>query len=142
MPRPLPPGPAARAGRARPDAARHDRRPALRVATSFLRGSALLYTERHGPASSDRRHRKPEVAVRYRVIGYCSFMSPESLRLSKSRYLSGLQCHKQLWWRVHEPEAPELTPTPGQENPFSQRGDVGERAPGLRPRGALRDVAL
>src|SRR5437879_846004 len=32
-------------------------------------------------------------------------MSPEPLRLSKSRYLSGLQCHKQLWWRVHRPDA-------------------------------------
>jgi hypothetical protein len=30
-----------------------------------------------------------------------------SLRLSKSRFVSGLQCPKMLWWRVHEPEAPE-----------------------------------
>src|SRR5664280_690045 len=29
-------------------------------------------------------------------------------RLSKSRYMSGLQCPKMLWWRVHEPDAPEL----------------------------------
>src|SRR2546422_1996306 len=67
-------------------------------------------------------------------------MSPESLRLSKSRYLSGLQCHKQLWWRVHEPEAPELTPTPGQQNLFSQGQDVGERARGHIPGGELIDV--
>src|SRR3989441_3280728 len=67
-------------------------------------------------------------------------MSLESLRLSKSRYLSGLQCHKQLWWRVHEPEAPELTPTPGQQNLFSQGQDVGERARGRIPGGELIDV--
>src|SRR6266508_5786704 len=29
-------------------------------------------------------------------------------RLSKSRFASGLQCHKKLWWEVHEPDAPEL----------------------------------
>ena len=32
-------------------------------------------------------------------------------RLSKSRYLHGLQCLKQLWWRVHEPDAYELVPS-------------------------------
>src|SRR5439155_1147219 len=37
-------------------------------------------------------------------------MPGEPSRLSKSRYLAGLQCHKQLWSRVHEPEAPELLP--------------------------------
>jgi len=28
--------------------------------------------------------------------------------LSKSRVMAGLQCHKLLWWMVHEPAAPEL----------------------------------
>ena len=67
-------------------------------------------------------------------------MPSESLRLSKSRYLSGLQCHKQLWWRVHEPEAPELSPTPGQQNLFAQGRQVGERARGHVPGGELIDV--
>src|SRR5438309_2156878 len=31
-------------------------------------------------------------------------------RLSKSRFTSGLQCHKKLWWEVHEPNAVELQP--------------------------------
>src|SRR6266545_4954607 len=31
-------------------------------------------------------------------------------RLSKSRFTSGLQCHKKLWWEVHEPDALELQP--------------------------------
>jgi len=67
-------------------------------------------------------------------------MPPASSRLSKSRYLSGLQCHKQLWWRVHEPEAPELSPTPGQQNLFAQGREVGERARGHVPGGELIDL--
>src|SRR6266513_446874 len=61
-------------------------------------------------------------------------------RLSKSRYLSGLQCHKQLWWRVHEPGAPELSPTLGQQNLFAQGRDVGERAREHVPGGELIDL--
>src|SRR2546423_11497609 len=61
-------------------------------------------------------------------------------RLSKSRYLSGLQCHKQLWWRVHEPDAPELSPTLGQQNLFAQGRDVGERAREHVPGGELIDL--
>ena len=67
-------------------------------------------------------------------------MPSESSRLSKSRYLSGLQCHKQLWWRVHEPEAPELSPTPGQQNLFAQGREVGERARDHVPGGELIDL--
>src|SRR5438552_6595404 len=67
-------------------------------------------------------------------------MPSEPARLSKSRYLSGLQCHKQLWWRVHEPEAPELSPTPGQQNLFAQGREVGERARGHVPGGELIDL--
>src|SRR5690242_21042285 len=55
-------------------------------------------------------------------------MGSKPQRLSKFRYLNGLQCHKQLWWRVHDPEAPELSPTPGQQNLFAQGKEVGERA--------------
>jgi len=62
------------------------------------------------------------------------------LRLSKSRYLHGLQCHKRLWWRVHDPEAPELTPTRGQQNLFAQGKEVGERARGQVPGGQLIDL--
>ena len=58
-------------------------------------------------------------------------------RLSKSRYLNGLQCHKQLWWRVHDHDAPELVPTPGQQNLFAQGRAVGERARTYVPGGEL-----
>ena len=67
-------------------------------------------------------------------------MPSESVRLSKSRYLAGLQCHKQLWWRVHDPEAPELSPTPGQQNLFAQGREVGERARDHVPGGELIDL--
>ena len=67
-------------------------------------------------------------------------MPSKPLRLSKSRYLSGLQCHKQLWWRVHEPEAPELVATPGQENLFAQGKEVGARARAQVPGGELIDL--
>jgi Domain of unknown function(DUF2779) len=69
-------------------------------------------------------------------------MPASVLRLSKSRYVAGLQCHKQLWWRVHEPEAPELTLTPGQQNLLAQGREVGERARGYVPGGVLIELPV
>ncbi|MGB8932183.1 MAG: DUF2779 domain-containing protein [Anaeromyxobacteraceae bacterium] len=51
-----------------------------------------------------------------------------SLTLSKSRFCYGLQCLKQLWWRVHEPDAPELKPDASLQAIFSQGHSVGELA--------------
>jgi predicted RecB family nuclease len=62
------------------------------------------------------------------------------LKLSKSRYVAGLQCHKQLWWRVHDPDAAELSPTPALRNLFAQGLAVGERARQYVPGGALIDL--
>src|SRR5881275_285749 len=67
-------------------------------------------------------------------------MPSEPERLSKSRYLCGLQCHKQLWWRVHEPEASELALSPGQQNLFAQGREVGEHARGHVPGGEFIDL--
>ncbi|HTR22307.1 MAG TPA: DUF2779 domain-containing protein [Gemmatimonadales bacterium] len=61
---------------------------------------------------------------------------PDS-RLSKSRFLAGLQCHKQLWWEVHESEAPELEPDPGLEVLFLQGRLVEAAAHERFPGGAL-----
>src|SRR2546429_799584 len=61
-------------------------------------------------------------------------------RLSKSRYLAGLQCHKQLWWRVHEPDAPELVPDVALRNRFAQGAEVDQRARGYVPGGELIDL--
>lgn len=48
--------------------------------------------------------------------------------LSKSKFCNGLQCLKQLWWRVHEPKARELQ-TPDELQVVFDRGHlVGERA--------------
>src|SRR5207302_3064862 len=69
-------------------------------------------------------------------------MSAAPPRLSKSRYLSGLQCHKQLWWRVHEPEAPELAPSPGRQNLLAQGREVGERARQDVPGGEWIDLPV
>jgi predicted RecB family nuclease len=55
-------------------------------------------------------------------------MTRAPYRLSKSRFLAGLQCHKQLWWRVHEPDAPELVPDAGLRNLLNQGTEVGRKA--------------
>ncbi len=39
--------------------------------------------------------------------------------------MAGLQCHKQLWWKVHEPKAPELIAARPLQNRFDQAKDVG-----------------
>ncbi|OLD96863.1 MAG: hypothetical protein AUG79_01565 [Gemmatimonadetes bacterium 13_1_20CM_4_69_16] len=67
-------------------------------------------------------------------------MTPESPRLSKSRILSGLQCHKQLWWRVHEPDAPELVPDAALRNLLDQGSEVGRKAREYVPGGVLVDL--
>lgn len=61
-------------------------------------------------------------------------------RLSKSRFLSGLQCPKKLWWEVHEPDAPELTPDAGLQSIFDRGTRVGEAARAFVPGGVLIDL--
>jgi len=51
-----------------------------------------------------------------------------SLHLSKSRFVAGVQCHKLLWWRVHEPDAVELQPDKVLLDRFDQGRQVGELA--------------
>jgi hypothetical protein len=65
-------------------------------------------------------------------------MSP-ACRLSKSRFTAGLQCHKLLWWRVHEPNAPELTPDAQTQAIFDQGTNVGALARTHVPGGTLID---
>jgi len=55
-------------------------------------------------------------------------MPPPLPRLSKSRFTSGLQCHKKLWWTVHEPDAKELQPDTVLQDLFDQARQVGEAA--------------
>ncbi len=63
-----------------------------------------------------------------------------SLGLSKSRVMAGLQCHKLLWWRVHEPEAPELQFDASVQAVFDRGTRVGQVARGYVPGGLLIDL--
>lgn len=65
---------------------------------------------------------------------------PPLTPLSKTRFLNGLQCYKQLWWRAHEPAAPELDPGPGLKNRYRQGLEVGERARSYVPGGELIEL--
>ncbi len=60
-----------------------------------------------------------------------------STQLSKSRFCYGLQCLKQLWWRVHEPKAPELAAPPSLQAVFDRGHRVGELAQAEFPGGVL-----
>jgi hypothetical protein len=60
--------------------------------------------------------------------------------LSKSRFTTGLQCHRLLWWTVNEPDAPELTTTPDTQAIFDQGTHVGEVAREYIPGGQLIDL--
>ncbi|MGH9364297.1 MAG: DUF2779 domain-containing protein [Thermoanaerobaculia bacterium] len=60
-------------------------------------------------------------------------------RLSKSRYVSGLQCPKMLWWMVHEPDAPELAVSDELQVIFDRGQRVGELARTYVPGGVLID---
>ena len=60
--------------------------------------------------------------------------------LSKSRFCAGLQCHRQLWWRTHEPQAPELAPGPALQAVFDQGTEVGALARTYVPGGVLVDA--
>ncbi len=67
-------------------------------------------------------------------------MTTKAARLSKSRFTSGLQCHKKLWWEVHEPDAVELQPDKVLQDLFDQGRQVGEAARARYPGGVLIDL--
>lgn len=53
--------------------------------------------------------------------------------------MAGLQCHKRLWWTVHEPGAPELQPDEALQAVFDEGTHVGEVARTYVPGGVLID---
>jgi predicted RecB family nuclease len=67
-------------------------------------------------------------------------MAKSPPRLSKSRFTSGLQCHKKLWWEVHDRDAPELQPDKVLQDLFDQGRLVGEAARARHPGGVLIDL--
>lgn len=66
--------------------------------------------------------------------------SPRPTGLSKSRFVTGRQCHKLLWWTVHEPDAVELQPDKVLQDLFDQGRQVGEAARTRYPGGVLIDL--
>jgi predicted RecB family nuclease len=62
------------------------------------------------------------------------------MRLSKSRFVAGRQCHKLLWWKVHEPDAKELQPDKVLQDRFDQGSHVGRLAREQFPGGMLIDL--
>lgn len=60
--------------------------------------------------------------------------------LSKSRFVAGWQCHKQLWLRVHQQDAPELQVDVVLQDRFDQGAEVGALARGAFPGGVLIDL--
>ena len=67
-------------------------------------------------------------------------MPNTATRLSKSRFVTGCQCHKLLWWTVHEPGAKELEPDKVLQDLFDQGRLVGEAARARYPGGVLIDL--
>src|SRR5438034_5232536 len=67
-------------------------------------------------------------------------MTTKAARLSKSRFVTGCQCHKLLWWTVHEPGALELQPDKVLQDLFDQGRRVREARRAGYPGGALTDL--
>ena len=61
-------------------------------------------------------------------------------RLSKSRFVAGTQCHKLLWWKVHEPGAVELQPDKVLQDRFDQGRQVEDIARARFAGGVLIDL--
>ena len=58
-------------------------------------------------------------------------------QLTKSLFTAGNQCHKLLWWRVHEPLAVELQPGVVLQDRFDQGNHVGALARDRFPGGVF-----
>jgi predicted RecB family nuclease len=64
-------------------------------------------------------------------------MTTTSPLLTKTKFCTGLQCHKLLYWTVHDSKAPELVPGPAQRYIFAVGHRVGELATTYFPGGVL-----
>ena len=62
--------------------------------------------------------------------------SQPNLYLSKSLYMTGLQCHKALWLHKYQPELKDEI-SPEQESMFDFGAEVGRYAQELFPGGVL-----
>jgi hypothetical protein len=64
----------------------------------------------------------------------------DEMRLSKSRYTAGLQCHKRLYLQVHQPEF-AAPPSEGAQARFDQGIEVGRLAREMFEQGVLVEAA-
>ncbi len=64
---------------------------------------------------------------------------PERARLTKTLFVAGVQCHRKLWWQVHEPTAVELQPDIVLQDLFDQGTHVGALARTRYAGGVLLD---
>ena len=58
-------------------------------------------------------------------------------RLTKSTFVTGVQCPNLLWWETHEPDSPELCPTPDDHYKMEQGTRVATVAREHVPGGVL-----
>ena len=63
------------------------------------------------------------------------------MNLSKTKFCTGLQCHKLLYWTIHERGAPELVPDRALQYRFDTGHEVGERACTLFSGGVFIDAS-
>ncbi|PTL35930.1 hypothetical protein CLG94_07085 [Candidatus Methylomirabilis limnetica] len=126
-----------RSGRLRPA----DR---LTVVASNVYGGFWLAPTENGPTQTaaarwDGSARDPKIvlieAIRWLTQTHTSVRPV--IRISKSQYISGLQCRKLLWWMVHEPESPELAVGEELQVIFERGRRVGELARTCVPGGVL-----
>ncbi len=74
------------------------------------------------------------------ALPYAQSMRSNPIGLSKSRVMAGLQCHKRLWWAVHEPAAPELEFDATVQAAFDRGTRVGLVAREYVPGGVTIDL--
>jgi hypothetical protein len=63
------------------------------------------------------------------------------MQLSKKSYLAGAQCHRRLWWQLHDPAAYELRETPAVRHLLREGSRVGAYARTFFPDGLLIERA-
>ena len=86
-----------------------------------------------------RRRSNSEVPLGSREASLKGLEPRRTFGLSKSRVMAGRQCHKLLWWMVHEPGALELQLDDLGAAVMEQGTRVGELARTYVPGGFLVD---
>src|SRR6188768_276492 len=106
-----------------------------------------------GIGNRDRKKRESKrpfcvLREKYPLFGFCTLhegiqssrmnhvSSPAQVRLSKSKFVTGIQCMKRLYYQIHQPELAGPTDE-SQEARLEQGNEVGLLAQSRFPRGVL-----